>query len=285
MMPKDAAPYSDQYVDANGLTLHYTEWNPTSSETLVMLHGLNVQGHTWDPIAEQLAATYRVLAFDLRGHGLSQWARDGYYIANFVSDLEEASKALGLAPYHLVTHSLGCRIGIAFAARNPKTIKSLVLSDTGPEVPREAGAYTANIVGQAGGSTRGFRTPEEAHGFYRSLHPEWQQRFIDLHVEHQLRRNWAGKLVFRADPDLFWLSGSASSRDDKYVWEMVERLTVRTLIMWGAKSPFFNEDIAQRMLERMADGRLVRTETGHYIPREAPELFLAHVQEFLAGLG
>jgi pimeloyl-ACP methyl ester carboxylesterase len=278
----ERAEFTDGFVTANGIRLHYLEWNPGGSEVVVMLHGLNVQAHTWDPAARTLAEDYRVLAFDLRGHGLSEWARDGYYIENFVTDIEAAVAALGLGSFHLVTHSLGCRVGIVFAARNPQLATSLVLSDTGPEVPREAGVYTANIVGRAGGNKRGFRSEAEAHDFYRSMHPEWQPEFIDLHAKYQLRENWAGKLVFLADPDLFWLTGSASSRDDKYVWRMLEGLTTPTLILWGTSSPFLNDDIADRMLTTMRDARLVRVEAGHYIPREAPKEFLGIVSGFLA---
>ena len=42
---------------------------------VVMLHGLNVQCHTWDPIARELAADYHVICMDMRGHGDSDWAR------------------------------------------------------------------------------------------------------------------------------------------------------------------------------------------------------------------
>jgi pimeloyl-ACP methyl ester carboxylesterase len=137
------------------------------------------------------------------------------------------------------------------------------------------------VVSSAGGEVRGFANEDEAVAYYEGMHPEWVQVCRDLHVKHQLRRNWAGKLVFRADPDLFWLLGSAGREDDALCWEMTGRLTMPTLILWGQRSPFFDEDIANRMLSRMTDGRLERTDTGHYIPREAPEEFHRLVRSFL----
>jgi pimeloyl-ACP methyl ester carboxylesterase len=276
------ASCEDAFITVNDLRLHYLEWNPAGSDTLVLLHGLNVQAHTWDPIAEDLARDYRVIALDLRGHGLSGWATDGYYLSNFVSDLAAVVDALGLPAFHLVTHSLGCRIGIIYAAHHPDRVLSLSLSDAGPEVPRQAAQFTQRVVGAAGGARRGFRTEEEAAEFYREMHPEWRPEFIELHARHQLRRNWANKLVYRADPDLFWLTGSASSRDDGMVWAKLAAVSAPTLILWGTRSPFFNEDIATRMLDRLQDGRLVRTDTGQYIPRENPEEFLRRVRDFIA---
>lgn len=278
-----ADAYNDRFVEVGGLRLHHTEWNAGGARHAVLVHGLNVQAHTWDPFAAELAGDgYHVICLDLRGHGESDWSRRGYGVTDFADDLLGVADALGLASFDLIGHSLGCRIGIVFAGRHPTRVRRLVLSDTGPEFPAEAAEFAANVVSSAGGAVRGFADEAEALAYYQRMHPEWQPIFWDLHVRHQLRRNWAGKLVFRADPDLFWLLGSAGRRDDALVWEQVDLLTMPTLVLWGERSPFFNEDIARRMLERMEDGRLVRTPTGHYIPREAPDRFLAIVRDFLA---
>jgi pimeloyl-ACP methyl ester carboxylesterase len=277
-----AGQYTDEYVDLGALRLHYTDWNPEAREHVVLLHGLNVQCHTWDLAAAELAARYHVLSLDLRGHGLSDWTREGYSVTDFSDDLAGLADRLDLETFDIVGHSLGCRIGIVYAGRHPERVRRLVLSDAGPEFPKAALDFADRVVSTAGGAVRGFENDSEALAYYQNMHPEWQPVFWHLHVHHQLRRNWAGKLVFRADPDLFWLLGSAGRADDAVVWEGVDRLTMPTLIMWGERSPFFDDDIVSRMLERMADGRLVRTATGHYIPREAPDEFLAHVTAFLA---
>src|SRR6266704_3655422 len=79
--------YSDHYVTVNGLRLHYTEWSSDKSDVILLLHGLNVQLHTWDPIAVGLSKHYRVLALDLRGHGDSDWSRSGYNVTDFDNDI------------------------------------------------------------------------------------------------------------------------------------------------------------------------------------------------------
>lgn len=274
--------YTDRYVQIGGLRLHYTDWNPHGPRTVMLLHGLNVQAHTWDPVADDLARDHHVIALDLRGHGESDWTRDGYYLRDFAADVVGLADHLGLGSFDLIGHSLGCRIGLVVAGEHPDRVRSLVLSDAGPEFPPEAIEFANNVVSSAGGAVRGFVDEAEGMAYYEGMHPEWEQIFRDLHVRHQLRRNWAGKLVFRADPDLFWLLGSAGREDDGLCWEMTARLTMPTLILWGRRSPFFSEEIANRMLEKMADGRLERTDTGHYIPREAPAEFLRIVRGFLS---
>jgi pimeloyl-ACP methyl ester carboxylesterase len=223
-----------------------------------------------------------VVCADLRGHGDSDWARDGYRVRNFVSDLSGLATELGLIPFDYVGHSLGARVGIGYAGERGDTLRHLVLSDTGPETPREGAMFARQVVGSGTGEVRGFRSWDEALEHFQKQHPGWQPIFQQLHAQYQLRENWAGKLVFKADPDLFWMTGSAGLKENPYLWEMTARITVPTLIMWGQHSGFFNDEIIDKMLARMPRAELVRPDTGHYIPREAPDDFERLVREFLA---
>jgi pimeloyl-ACP methyl ester carboxylesterase len=270
----------DRFADIGRLRLHYLEWNPDATDTVVLVHGINVQAHTWDPVAAVLAERRRVIAIDLRGHGDSDWAQSGYALSSFVGDLTLLLEQLDLDRIDLVGHSLGARVAIGFAGEHPDRIRTLALSDTGPEVARGGGEFSRNIVSSTQ-DVRGFRTREEARAHYGKLHPEWQAIFLDLHAEHQVRENWAGKLVFKSDPELFWITGSAGRRENPYLWEMCTRVTAPTLIMWGTRSPFLDDDITGRMLEAFPDARVCRIEAGHYIPREMPEAFTAALVYFL----
>ena len=276
----DAHDVVDGFLDAGGLRIHYVDRNPAGPDPLLLVHGANVQLHTWDPIADELADRHRVVAVDLRGHGDSDWAPDGYAVGSFVSDLAAAVVSLGAGPCDYIGHSLGARIGIAFAAEHPELVRRLVLSDTGPELAPTAARYNQALLASTG-DVRGFRSEEDALAHYREIHPEWQPVFHDLHVRHQLRRNWAGKLVFKSDPELFWLSGSAGSREIPYLWEAAARIAAPTLILRGRRSPFLDEAIVERMTAAIPDATVVVTETGHYIPREDPEAFIAAVRRFL----
>lgn len=273
--------YSDGFVEvASDLRLHYTDWNPQGGRPVLLVHGANVQLHTWDPVADRLAQSRRVVCLDLRGHGDSDWTRDGYRAESFVSDIAAFTSRLEMVPFDYVGHSLGARVGLAYAGAHPRTVRRLVLSDTGPEVPREGAKFAQNVVGSAG-EVRGFRSREEALAHFQKLHPEWQPVFHRLHARHQLRENWAGKLVFKADPDLFWMTGSAGLREIPWIWEMTARITAPTLVLWGRRSGFFDDDLIGRMRAVIPDMEVARTDTGHYIPREAPEEFTLLVLDFL----
>jgi pimeloyl-ACP methyl ester carboxylesterase len=124
--------FEDGWLELDGLRIHYTQWGAPAAEPAVLLHGLNVQCHTWDPIARKLARQYHVIAVDLRGHGDSDWSRGGYRVRAMAHDIHGLIEALGLGPVNLVGHSLGVRVAIAVAGERPRTVRRLALSDAGP---------------------------------------------------------------------------------------------------------------------------------------------------------
>lgn len=273
--------FEDGWVELDGLRFHYTEWGSPSSPPVLLLHGLNVQCHTWDPIAHALAADYRVVAMDMRGHGDSDWARAGYRVHSMARDVHGLIDALSLAPVDLIGHSAGVRVAIAVAGERPETVRRLALSDAGP-ANSPSGAVAMRDFIQATTNLRGFRSEQEARAFYLDFHPEWREDFIDLHVKYQLRRNWAGKLVPKADPDIQWITGSVSLPDVEYLWRMSAGLTMPTLLMVGKRSNVLDGDVVDRMLGVMPAAEVRWFDTGHYVPREAPEEFTQVLTEFLA---
>ncbi|MGW0023341.1 alpha/beta fold hydrolase [Rhodococcus sp. NPDC003383] len=68
-----------QVRGADGTRIVYRTFGDPSSRPLVLLHGWAQSSHCWgDPLLEDLAARYRVIAVDLRGHGCSAAPADGY---------------------------------------------------------------------------------------------------------------------------------------------------------------------------------------------------------------
>jgi len=274
--------YEDHWITLDGLKLHYTEWGQPTAPTIVMLHGLNVQCHTWDPFARVLAKKYHVIAMDMRGHGDSDWARAGYRVRSMARDVHGLIDALGCGPVHLVGHSAGVRVAIAVAGEKPETIRSLAISDAGPANSPNGAVAMRDFI-QATTNLKGFKDEAHAREFYLQWHPEWDPEFIDLHVKFQLRRNWAGKLVPKADPDVQWITGSVSLPDVAYLWKAAANLTMPTLLMVGRTSNVLDEDVVAKMLATMPNATVRWFDAGHYFMREKPAEFLEVLTPFLAG--
>jgi pimeloyl-ACP methyl ester carboxylesterase len=272
--------YQDGWLELDGMRLHYTQWGEPTAPPVVMLHGLNVQCHTWDPIARVLADDYNVICMDMRGHGDSDWSKAGYRVRSMARDVHGLIDALGIGPVHLVGHSAGVRVAIAVAGERPDTIRSLALSDAGP-ANSPSGAVAMRDFIQATTNLRGFRDEGEARAFYLGWHAEWDPEFIDLHVKHQLRVNWAGKLVPKADPDIQWITGSVSLPDVKYLWKVSRKLVMPTLLMVGRKSNVLDEEVVNKMLGEMPNAQVRWFESGHYFMRENPAEFIGVLQQHL----
>ena len=118
---------------SDGLDLHLLTWS-TEGVPLVLLHGFGNDAHIWDDFAPEVAAHYRVLALDLRGHGDSAWPLHGEYdYAHHVADLEAVTQGLGIERMVLVGHSLGGWYVRTFAAQYPDEVAGLVLVDATPD--------------------------------------------------------------------------------------------------------------------------------------------------------
>jgi pimeloyl-ACP methyl ester carboxylesterase len=264
------------------LDIEYNDWGDPTAPTIVAIHGFNVQSHTWDPVISVLAERgYRVIAPDLRGHGGSSWTREGYRVEQFSADISQLLDHLEVTSCDVVGHSLGSRIGIALAGNRKDLVTSLTLSDTGPEVLR-AGARRATSFGKARLDRRGFNTRAEALEYYREAHTGWAPVFYQLHARYQLRENWAGKLIDRADPDCFWITRSAGRSDDPILWEHARQIDIPVLMMYGATSDYTDAELAARFGEACGPKfEAVEMPCGHYIPREMPAEFCEQVLRFL----
>lgn len=106
---------------ADGTLLHAERFGPADAPaTLVLVHGWTEAIPFWGPVIRRLACDELALvAYDLRGHGESDTAREGdYALERFGEDLEAVLAALGGDPAHTAVagHSLGAMSIAAWAA-------------------------------------------------------------------------------------------------------------------------------------------------------------------------
>ena len=79
------------------------------------------------PWIEALAAQNRLVRYDERGSGLSDWHADDLSFAAMVADLERIVDAASLDRFTLLGMSQGCAISIAYAVKHPERVSQLVL--------------------------------------------------------------------------------------------------------------------------------------------------------------
>jgi len=124
---------SDETVVINGVE-HYIK-KIGEGEPLLVLHGGPGLFHDYlTPHFNKLAAKYQVIFYDQRGSGKTHFPSDtsSITINNFVEDLEEIRKHLGLEKLNLVGHSWGGILAVNYGKKYPDNLAKLMLVAPGP---------------------------------------------------------------------------------------------------------------------------------------------------------
>ena len=269
----------DRSVHANGLELHYLDWGGTARTPAIALHGFALNCHSWDEVAPRLRSRLHLLAFDQRGHGLSDRAArvEDYTRENMVADIESVVRALRLARPVVIGHSMGGMNAMTFAARNPELVRALVLVDVGPEVSvdgaREVGLFVAGPYQ--------LETLDDWVEHTHRYYPWRSKERIRARLAVSLRKTPDGKLAKQYDERFrHGFGGVADARDA--LAEVASALRCPTLLVHGAESPVLTREMAERFAARVACVELVSIPgAGHSVAGDKPEEFLKVVEAFL----
>jgi len=116
---------------ADGVRIAYAEVGrgPPLVKTANWLNHLEYdwQSPVWRPLLHALAADHRLIRYDARGNGLSDWEVADFSLDALVQDLESVIAATGLARFPLLGISQGCAMSVAYAVRHPERVSRLVL--------------------------------------------------------------------------------------------------------------------------------------------------------------
>jgi pimeloyl-ACP methyl ester carboxylesterase len=271
----------DEVIELRGLRFYYREWPSarTGAPTLVLLHGYTGHAHSWDHFAAAMSQDYRVLALDQRGHGQTQWApATAYDTIEMVEDLDAFVRALGLEKFTLLGLSMGGIVSFAWAGRRPASLARLVIVDIAPEIDVEglkriqAGVVRSDV----------FDSREEAFARARAdnpIPPEAHQRY---RVDYSLMRMQDGRFTYRYDRALRDPNNPRKGIPAEEGWRLAANIAVPTLLVRGELSDILTRPVAEKMATAIRDCRLVEIAgSGHPVPLDKPEEFLAAVKTFL----
>jgi pimeloyl-ACP methyl ester carboxylesterase len=267
------------HVEVNGIRLHYLERGDPRAQAVVVLHGIMGHCREWDVLTDALATRFRSVAVDQRGHGQSDWT-DTYTVAAFAGDVVALIEQLGLAPAHVVGHSLGAMAAMVAAASRPELVDRVVLIDVGPESlsTEWADELPATLDALA----------EASYAQLDDVVEEWlagndlaDRALMRHYIRHCLKRGPDGRLVWRFD-------GAGLARfpaegvDGELLWRAVDGLAAPTLLLRGQHSPLLPRAAAESVVERLRDGRLEEIpDAGHDLGVEQPAAVAAATARFL----
>lgn len=255
-------------ISRDGVKIHYEAWG--YGRTLVLVHGQTQDYRAWTPQIERFSRRFKVVAYDLRGHGLSSSPRSGYGIEDHVKDLVALLDALGLKEVTLMGHSLGGGVSIGLALEMPPRVKALIL--VSPHVP-------------------GFKVPRGVHVFPNvegMIKKGKVDEAIDLLMESELfkelsKRGSAAQLLRKimSEHKWVWMKSAERKREPDYLSRLGEVKKPLLVIVGEKDHPVFKQ-IADEIVKRAAHSvRIMLPNCNHQPHLEDPRTFNDFVMTFL----
>ncbi len=181
--------------------------------TFVFIHGFGGQAMQWQYQLHKFALKNRVIALDMRGHGLSDKPSTGYDMARIQLDLETALDLLKVSkPIVLVGHSFGGAIATDFTLNHPERVERLIMMAT-------AGEFKLNPLFKLGLNL-----------------PVWTLRLIE-----PLTRKWLSGPPHALKP--FYLD----NLNHWVGWEKFAGLKVPTLVIRGHRDAVFERPLFEKV--------------------------------------
>jgi pimeloyl-ACP methyl ester carboxylesterase len=266
-----------------GLSFNVIEWGAADAKPIVMLHGIRGYAETFVGVAEALQAKHRVIAYDQRGRGLTDWdPQRNYYNDAYVADLEGVANALKLEKFDLLGHSMGGMASIVFAATNPDRIDRLVIEDAGPGAfDNSAGA--SRIRTELSTMPLEFASWEAATDYMRALRPSVTEEARQQRLRYMLKPRSSGGFDWRYDHAgiaAVRLNPDPQRRVD--LVPFVRALRCKTLVLRGQRTDYLQPAMAEEMKALNPLIEVVEiADAGHYIHDDQPALFANAVRAFL----
>jgi pimeloyl-ACP methyl ester carboxylesterase len=117
-------PPRHEQLNVRGLKHRLTWWGEVTDTPIVLLHGFQDCGDTWQFLVDCLPDTWSLVAPDWRGFGGTEWAPGGYWFPDYLADLEALLDALvPREPARVIAHSMGANIALLYGGIRPQRLK------------------------------------------------------------------------------------------------------------------------------------------------------------------
>ncbi|TJY56723.1 alpha/beta hydrolase [Sinimarinibacterium sp. CAU 1509] len=234
-------------ADINGAQLAWQQLG--DGPDLILVHGLAANRAFWFAAATALAPRFRVTLYDLRGHGYSSRAADGYSASAMAGDLLQLMDALDIDAAVLAGHSYGGAIALEAAAQAPQRCTRLALFDSRiqrlqPQMRMHDLPLSAYERAVADASTRayGYDWDAETQVGFRFLEATARLRAdaLDADLRDSFTPFGEGRGAVRAARQWLRLLDETRARDEfaepGAETEVLRRLTMPSLLMYAQGS-------------------------------------------------
>lgn len=276
--PPPAPAAGERQVEAAGMSWRVREDGPQGAPVIVLMHGFSHSLESFDGWAGALSDTYRVVRFDLPGHGVTGAREDNAYSnEQTVAQVSGLIDVLELDRFVIGGNSLGALVAWRYAATSPDRVAGLVMVSPG--------GYSINNVGD-----EPVEVPVPVQ-LYLRLAPDagirmaTQSLYGDPSRLTEERIAQIGQMMRQPG-----IGDALVARLTQFTLPdpepVLSTVNAPALILWGEADVIVPASHGPRFVAAMPDARLVTYEgVGHMAMEEIPEQSAADVRAFLEDIG
>jgi len=269
----------DEYLDIDGLRLHYLDWGNGRHQVMLLLHGFMAHAHAWDEFALGFRNRYHIIALDQRGHGESQWSRDAVYsIDAHFSDIANIVKILSLKDLILIGHSMGGRNALFYTVCHPQNVERLVLVDARPSsdtgTSKTLRHHLVHLPLQADSLS-------EVVQVIQRLYPYLSTKTCEHLASYGYRQILGGKFVPKFDVRMSLQSDRLGCVTED-LWPFLKNVVCPTLIVRGKDSAFLSRAGVRKICKIIPGAKSKEIPMATHMPvQENPRAFQKVISDFL----
>ncbi|KUO56235.1 MAG: hypothetical protein APF78_12160 [Sphingomonadales bacterium BRH_c3] len=270
-----------RFTASDGLVLVGDVGGPDAAPLVLLMHGGGQTRHSWAGAMRALvAAGYRVVNLDARGHGESEWSpTQAYSIHDRIKDIHAIVDGHD-GPYALVGASMGGLTSIHVIGEGASPA-ALVLVDIVTDMEP---AGVERIVSFMNAHHAGFASLEEAADAVAAYYPERPRPEDPSGLMKNLRLRGNGRLYWHWDPVMFGVEDPSRFHDplQRSTMRLGERPDVPVLVVRGKLSDMVSDASIAAFRAKVPHAESVDVgEAGHMVAGDRNDAFNAAVIAFL----
>jgi pimeloyl-ACP methyl ester carboxylesterase len=249
-------------LDRDGVNIHYEVHG--SGPPLLLTHGYSSTSAMWQGQIEALSRQHKLILWDMRGHGQSDYPDDAaaYSEALTVGDMAALLDKAGAGSAIVGGLSLGGYMSLAFYRAHPQRVRALLIIDTGP----------------------GFKKDEARDAWNKRAHDtgdRFEREGLDVLKSASRERS---SVVHRDASGLARAARGMLTQRDAGVIETLPRINVPSLVVVGADDAPFLAASDYMAAKIPGAQKVVIPAAGHAANIDQPQAFVDAVMTFLDGL-
>lgn len=241
-------------------------------QPVVLIHGVGLNKEMWGGQIVGLATRYRVIAYDMLGHGASPRPAAGTGLVGYAEQLRELLDHLQVTQASVVGFSMGGLVARAFALHCPQYLAGLVVLNS---VFNRSPEQRAGVIARTSQAAEHGPDANAEAALSRWFSREYQA--ANPAQIAAIRQTLAGN-----DPQGYLTTYELFATQDMYRAEDLGQIQVPTLIATGELDPGSTPEMAAQLAQRIPGAQVaVLAEQRHMMPVESPRLVNQLLLQFL----